>query len=71
MIYGIILSCLFIWWLNRNRNIIGCDWRQIIHISMEGMVEIEVRGAHNVLEACAQAETTEKVVFTSPVCAMI
>lgn len=37
----------------------------------ERMVEIEVRGAHNVLEACAQTETIEKVVFSSSVCAMI
>lgn len=37
----------------------------------ERMVETEVRGAHNVLEACAQTETIEKVVFTSSVCAMI
>lgn len=35
------------------------------------MVEIEVRGAHNVLEACAQTVTIEKVVFTSSVSAMI
>lgn len=37
----------------------------------EQMVEIEVRGAHNVLEACAQTGTIEKVVFTSSVSAMI
>uniref|UniRef100_A0A0D6R644 NAD-dependent epimerase/dehydratase domain-containing protein n=1 Tax=Araucaria cunninghamii TaxID=56994 RepID=A0A0D6R644_ARACU len=37
----------------------------------ERMVEIEVRGAHNVLEACAQTETIKKVIFTSSVCAAI
>ncbi|KAH9314645.1 hypothetical protein KI387_023272, partial [Taxus chinensis] len=37
----------------------------------ERMVEIEARGAHNVLEACAQTETIKKVVFTSSVCAAI
>lgn len=29
------------------------------------MGEVEVRAAHNVLEACAQTDTIEKVVFTS------
>lgn len=29
------------------------------------MAEIEVRAAHNVLEACAQTHTIHKVVFTS------
>ncbi|ONK55803.1 uncharacterized protein A4U43_C10F1140 [Asparagus officinalis] len=37
----------------------------------EFMVEMEVRAAHNVLEACAQTETMEKVVFTSSVTAVI
>ncbi|XP_020588690.1 cinnamoyl-CoA reductase-like SNL6 [Phalaenopsis equestris] len=37
----------------------------------EFMVEVEVRAAHNVLEACAQAETVERVVFTSSVTAII
>uniref|UniRef100_A0A0D6QTL8 3-beta hydroxysteroid dehydrogenase/isomerase domain-containing protein n=1 Tax=Araucaria cunninghamii TaxID=56994 RepID=A0A0D6QTL8_ARACU len=37
----------------------------------EMMVEIEVRAAHNVLEACAQTETIEKVVFTSSVAAVV
>eukprot|EP01018_Ginkgo_biloba_P014679 Gb_01297 [translate_table: standard] len=37
----------------------------------ERMVEIEVRGAHNVLEACAQTQSIEKVVFTSSVCAAV
>ncbi|KAE9596933.1 hypothetical protein Lal_00007620 [Lupinus albus] len=31
----------------------------------EHMADVEVRAAHNVLEACAQAETIDKVVFTS------
>lgn len=35
------------------------------------MVEVEVRAAHNVLEACAQTETMERVVFTSSVTAVI
>ncbi|KAJ0989944.1 hypothetical protein J5N97_008300 [Dioscorea zingiberensis] len=33
--------------------------------------EVEVRAAHNVLEACAQTETMEKVVFTSSVTAVV
>lgn len=37
----------------------------------EFMAEIEVMAAHNVLEACAQTETMEKVVFTSSVTAII
>lgn len=37
----------------------------------EFMVEMEVRTAHNVLEACAQTETMEKVVFTSSVTAVV
>lgn len=37
----------------------------------ESMAEIEVRAAHNVLEACAQTDTIEKVVFTSSVTAVI
>lgn len=37
----------------------------------EFMVEIELRAAHNVLEACAQADTIERVVFTSSVTAVI
>lgn len=35
------------------------------------MGEVEVRAAHNVLEACAQTETIEKVVLTSSATAMI
>ncbi|XP_057853819.2 cinnamoyl-CoA reductase-like SNL6 isoform X2 [Cryptomeria japonica] len=37
----------------------------------ERMVKVEVRGAHNVLEACAQTETIKKVVFTSCLSAVI
>ncbi|XP_026662261.1 cinnamoyl-CoA reductase-like SNL6 isoform X2 [Phoenix dactylifera] len=37
----------------------------------EFMVEEEVRAAHNVLEACAQTETIERVVFTSSVTAVV
>ncbi|RZC68544.1 hypothetical protein C5167_031811 [Papaver somniferum] len=35
------------------------------------MADIEVRAAHNVLEACAQTDTMEKVIFTSSVTAVI
>ncbi|XP_022927939.1 cinnamoyl-CoA reductase-like SNL6 [Cucurbita moschata] len=35
------------------------------------MGEMEVRAAHNVLEACAQTDTIDKVVFTSSVAAVI
>ncbi|XP_040989616.1 cinnamoyl-CoA reductase-like SNL6 [Juglans microcarpa x Juglans regia] len=37
----------------------------------EHMVEVEVRAAHNVLEACAQTESIEKVVFTSSATAVV
>ncbi|KAG2680293.1 hypothetical protein I3760_11G093200 [Carya illinoinensis] len=37
----------------------------------EFMVEVEVRAAHNVLEACAQTETIDRVVFTSSVTAVV
>ncbi|KAJ8631982.1 hypothetical protein MRB53_025318 [Persea americana] len=37
----------------------------------EFMVEAEVRASHNVLEACAQTDTIEKVVFTSSITAVI
>uniref|UniRef100_A0A5B7AMJ5 Putative tetraketide alpha-pyrone reductase 1-like n=2 Tax=Davidia involucrata TaxID=16924 RepID=A0A5B7AMJ5_DAVIN len=37
----------------------------------EYMAEVEVRAAHNVLEACAQTDTIEKVLFTSSVTAVI
>lgn len=37
----------------------------------ENMIEVEVRAAHNVLEACAQTDTMEKVVFTSSATAVI
>jgi nucleoside-diphosphate-sugar epimerase len=35
------------------------------------MVEVEVRAAQNVLEACAQTDTMERVVFTSSVTAVV
>lgn len=35
------------------------------------MAEVEVRAAHNVLEACAQIDTIDKVVFTSSATAII
>lgn len=35
------------------------------------MAEVEVRAAHNVLEACAQTDTIDKVVFSSSVTAVI
>lgn len=35
------------------------------------MAEMEVRAAHNVLEACAQTHTIDKVVFTSSATAVI
>ena len=35
------------------------------------MAEIEVRAAHNVLEACAQTPTMEKVIFTSSATAVV
>ncbi|KAL8551309.1 hypothetical protein ACS0TY_000408 [Phlomoides rotata] len=37
----------------------------------ELMGELEVRAAHNVLEACAQTDTIDKVVFTSSATAII
>ncbi|XP_074580046.1 cinnamoyl-CoA reductase 1-like [Curcuma longa] len=37
----------------------------------EFTVEVEVRAAHNALEACGQAETVERVVFTSSVTAVV
>ncbi|GER33486.1 NAD(P)-binding Rossmann-fold superfamily protein [Striga asiatica] len=37
----------------------------------EWMGELEVRAAHNVLEACAQTDTIDKVVFTSSATAVI
>jgi hypothetical protein len=36
----------------------------------ESTVEKEVRAAHNVLEACAQTDAMERVVFTSSVTAV-
>ncbi|KAK9271597.1 hypothetical protein L1049_001959 [Liquidambar formosana] len=37
----------------------------------EFMADVEVRAAHNILEACAQTETIRKVVFTSSITAVI
>ncbi|XP_008238223.1 PREDICTED: cinnamoyl-CoA reductase 2-like [Prunus mume] len=37
----------------------------------EYMAEVEVRAAHNVLEACARTETIDKVVFTSSATAVV
>ncbi|XVF52339.1 hypothetical protein PTKIN_Ptkin05aG0010600 [Pterospermum kingtungense] len=37
----------------------------------EFMAEVEVRAAHNVLEACAQTDTIDKVVFTSSASAIV
>ncbi|KAI4314493.1 hypothetical protein L6164_027396 [Bauhinia variegata] len=37
----------------------------------EYMADVEVRAAHNVLEACAQTETIDKVVFSSSATAVI
>lgn len=37
----------------------------------EFMAEVEVRAAHNVLEACAQTDTIDKVVFTSSITAAV
>ncbi|XP_057448641.1 cinnamoyl-CoA reductase-like SNL6 [Lotus japonicus] len=37
----------------------------------EFMADVEVRAAHNVLEACAQTETMDKVVFTSAATATV
>ncbi|OIW10672.1 hypothetical protein TanjilG_16044 [Lupinus angustifolius] len=37
----------------------------------EHMADVEVRAAHNVLEACAQTETIDKVVFTSSATAVL
>lgn len=38
---------------------------ELIYMMQDYMVEMEVRAAHNVLEACAQTNTIDKVVFTS------
>ncbi|PON48009.1 Hopanoid-associated sugar epimerase [Parasponia andersonii] len=37
----------------------------------ECMADVEVRAAHNVLEACAQTDTIDKVVFTSSITAVV
>ncbi|VAH05640.1 cinnamoyl-CoA reductase-like SNL6 [Triticum dicoccoides] len=52
------LFCMF----NTHEDQAGCD---------EVMVEVEVRAAQNVLEACAQTVTMERVVFTSSVTAVV
>ncbi|KAG8390509.1 hypothetical protein BUALT_Bualt01G0090800 [Buddleja alternifolia] len=41
------------------------------HLIQELMGELEVRAAHNVLEACAQTDTIDKVVFTSSATAVL
>lgn len=43
----------------------------LIYHVQELMGELEVRAAHNVLEACAQTDTIDKVVFTSSATAII
>lgn len=43
----------------------------VLRCVQEFMAEIEVRAAHNVLEACAQADTIHKVVFTSSATAVV
>lgn len=40
-------------------------------VVQEFMADVEVRAAHNVVEACAQTETIHKVVFTSSVTAVL
>lgn len=40
-------------------------------VVQELTAEVEVRAAHNVLEACAQTSTVDKVVFTSSATAVI
>lgn len=40
-------------------------------LEQEYMADVEVRAAHNVLEACAQTETMDKVVFTSSATAVV
>ena len=39
--------------------------------TQEYMGDVEVRAAHNVLEACAQTETIDKVIFTSSATAVV
>jgi len=45
----------------------SCFW----FVLQESTVETEVRAAHNVLEACAQTDAMERVVFTSSVTAVV
>ncbi|RWW10758.1 hypothetical protein GW17_00025685 [Ensete ventricosum] len=47
-----------------DRTFPGCMMQEL-------MVEVEVRAAHNVVEACAQVDTVERVVFTSSVTAVV
>ncbi|KAH7687434.1 Flavonol reductase/cinnamoyl-CoA reductase protein [Dioscorea alata] len=54
-------SCLF---YSFEPNLEECSYDEL-------MAEVEVRAAHNVLEACAQTETVERVVFTSSVTAVV
>ena len=35
------------------------------------MAEVEVRAAHNVLDACTRTDTIDKVIFTSSATAVI
>lgn len=43
----------------------------VLVLVQEFMAEVEVRAAHNVLEACAQTEAIDKVVFTSSITAVV
>ena len=45
--------------------------KHVVCLVQEFLAEVEVRAAHNVLEACAQTDTMEKVIFTSSVTAVI
>lgn len=45
--------------------------RLYVLIVQEFMGELEVRAAHNVLEACAQTDTIDRVVFTSSATAVV
>lgn len=43
----------------------------MICLVQELIAEVGVRAAHNVLEACAQTDSVDKVVFTSSLTAVI
>ena len=45
--------------------------KHVVCLVQEFLAEVEVRAAHNVLEACAQTDTMEKVIFTSSITAVI